>query len=44
MLSGWVILVSAFAYVLLLFAVASYGDGEAVSPACRRTGGLSSMR
>jgi len=26
MLSGWVILVSAFAYVLLLFAVASYGD------------------
>ncbi|MBW6425910.1 PAS-domain containing protein [Rhizobium sp. XQZ8] len=26
MLSGWVIFVSAFAYVLLLFAVASYGD------------------
>jgi Na+/proline symporter/CheY-like chemotaxis protein/anti-sigma regulatory factor (Ser/Thr protein kinase) len=26
MLPGWVILVSAFAYILLLFAVASYGD------------------
>lgn len=26
MLQGWVILVSAFAYILLLFAVASYGD------------------
>lgn len=26
MLSGWVIIVAAFAYILLLFAVASYGD------------------
>src|SRR6478609_6195158 len=26
MLPGWVILVSAFAYILLLFAGASYGD------------------
>lgn len=26
MLPGWIIFVSAFAYVLLLFAVASYGD------------------
>jgi Na+/proline symporter/signal transduction histidine kinase len=26
MLAGWVIIVAAFAYVLLLFAVASYGD------------------
>ncbi|WP_313060773.1 hypothetical protein, partial [Agrobacterium cavarae] len=26
MLPGWIIFVSAFAYILLLFAVASYGD------------------
>ncbi|AYC99553.1 PAS domain-containing hybrid sensor histidine kinase/response regulator [Neorhizobium sp. NCHU2750] len=26
MLAGWAVLVSAFAYILLLFAVASYGD------------------
>ena len=26
MLAGWIMLAAAFAYLLLLFAVASYGD------------------
>ncbi len=32
MLPGWVIFASAFGYLLLLFAVASYGDRKNRSP------------
>ncbi len=38
MLPGWVILVSAFAYVLLLFAVASYGDRRSRLAGVRKGG------
>jgi len=38
MLPGWAILLSAFAYILLLFAVATYGDRRSASLGVSRNG------
>ncbi len=38
MLSGWTIFAAAFAYLLLLFAVATYGDGNRALPMPRAAG------
>ena len=38
MLPGWFVFASALAYLLLLFAVASYGDRKARDPAAASRG------